>query len=201
MGETASGSKDGNTLHSIVGSEGCIVLGFDGTPTAEGVEWLKSFDDYDSVEDWMKDHDAEGSKRVAKIVMKDTVITQIIQENCVPENECVGDSFDQEKDVLVKLVKLQTEAWEVLMPLYYENGDSCSTGGYSKRAESLLANNIPFFFHFLSELHGLFDIKSLWMRTSEKGTHDKHSDRFRKGATHRGILSINCHDKKMYFER
>ena len=59
----------------------------------------------------MKDHDAEGSKRVTKIVMKDTVITQIIQENFVPENECVGDSFHQEKDVLVKLVKLQTEAF------------------------------------------------------------------------------------------
>jgi len=202
MGETASGSKDKKIKHSVQGSEGSLMLAFDGIPTAEGKKFLKTLQkDYGSVEEWMKVNDAEGSSGLAKVVMDDTVITQLVPEMFVPEEECEGDSFDLKNDVLVKLVKLQTEKGDVLMPLFFETGAACSTGGYAKRAECLLANNIPFFYYLLSELHALFDIKALWMRTSEEGTHGKHSDQFRNGATHRGILSINCHEKKMSFER
>eukprot|EP00984_Skeletonema_dohrnii_P006202 scaffold2229_cov92-Skeletonema_dohrnii-CCMP3373.AAC.1 len=202
MGGIASGSKDKKIKHSVQGSEGSLILGFDGIPTPEGKEFLKSMQqDYGSVEEWMKVNDAEGSSGLAKVLMNDTVITQLVPEMFVPEEECEGDSFDLKGDVLDKLVKLQTEEEDVLMPLFFANGSACSTGGYAKRAECLLANNIPFFYYLLSELHTLFDIKALWMRTSEEGTHGKHSDQFRNGATHRGILSINCHEKTMSFER
>lgn len=202
MGETASGSKDKKIQHSVQGSEGSVILAFDGTPTAKGAKFLKTFHkDYGSVEEWMKVNDAEGSSGLAKVLMDDMVITQLVPEMFVPVEECVNDKFDLKNDLLDKLVKLQTEKGDVLMPLFFENGASCSTGGYLKRAECLLSNNIPFFYYLLSELHGLFEIKALWMRASEEGTHSKHSDQFKNGATHRGILSINCHEKKMSFER
>eukprot|EP00573_Skeletonema_grethae_P009730 CAMPEP_0201697262 /NCGR_PEP_ID=MMETSP0578-20130828/10296_1 /ASSEMBLY_ACC=CAM_ASM_000663 /TAXON_ID=267565 /ORGANISM="Skeletonema grethea, Strain CCMP 1804" /LENGTH=235 /DNA_ID=CAMNT_0048183387 /DNA_START=14 /DNA_END=721 /DNA_ORIENTATION=+ len=202
MGETASGSKDKKIKHSVQGSNGSVILAFDGKPTPEGKKFLKMSQKYDgSVEEWMKVNDAEGSRGLAKVLMNDTVITQLVPEKFVPKEELEGDSFDLKNDVLVKLVKMQTEKEDVLMPLFFETGTACSTGGYMKRAECLLANNIPFFYYLFSELHVLFDIKALWMRASEEGTHGKHSDQFRRGATHRGILSINCLEKKMSFER
>ena len=202
MDETASGSKDKKTKHAVNGADGSLALGFDGTPTPEGEEFIKNFQEaFGSLEEWKKVNGVEGSDKLAKDLKEGIVITQLDPAMFVPKDECEGDSFDLGKDVLVKLVKLQTDKGDVLMPLFYENGAACSSGGYARRAECLLANNIPFFYHLLSELHALFDIKALWMRTSEKGTHDKHSDKFTKGATHRGIISINCHEKTMYFER
>ena len=202
MGESASGSKDKKTKHGVFQSDGSLMMGFDGTLKPKGKQLLESLqEDYGTVDEWIEVNGVKGSKKLAKDLKKDMVITQLVPENFVPEQEWEGETFDLEEDVLVKLVKLQTDEGDVLMPLFYENGASCSTGGYSRRAEALLANNIPFFHHLLSELHEMFDIKSLWLRSSENGTHGTHSDNFRKGCTHRGILSINCHEKMMSFER
>jgi hypothetical protein len=221
MDATASGSLDEKTKHGVNGSEGSLVFAFDFALKAKGKELLKNLG-CDSLEEWIEINGAEGCEKLAAMLRKHTVTMQIVPEAIVPKEEWVGESFDMKDDVLEKLVKMQTrrrreldaeegeevdeilegeEVNEILLAMFFENGKSCSSGGYSDRLEVLLANEIPFFFHLFSELHDLFDIKQMWMRASEEGTHDKHFDKFSRGATHRGILSINCHGKKMHFER
>ncbi len=213
MDATASGSLDDRTKHSVDGSNGSCMLAFDFALKAKGEELLKNLG-CDSVEEFIQVNGAQGCEKLAGMLRKHTVTMQLRPDQFVPKEECVGDSFDMEKDVLDKVVKMQTrvrehgsedgeegEVDEILLAMYFENGKSCSSGGYSDRLEILLANEIPFFFYLFSELRDLFDIKKMWMRASEEGTHDKHSDNISRGATHRGILSINCHGKKMHFER
>mmetsp|Transcript_1602 Transcript_1602/g.2389 ORF Transcript_1602/g.2389 Transcript_1602/m.2389 type:complete len:218 (+) Transcript_1602:84-737(+) len=198
MGKHSSGHNDNSNLkHSVTNTNDEIrgvVVGIDvavNPNKVEGENWLKSLKERNkkmSVDEWKKEVRAQGSEKVMKAAKKDLYIRVVN----------VADPDEIRKDVIEMLVKLQTDEGDPLMPLHFENGDSCSTGGYSQRAESLLCR-IPFFKNFYKIVNRSFDIKQTWCRASVEGTHDKHSDSFSRGATHRIILSINSYGKEMHF--
>ena len=200
MGQHCSGHNDSSKKlkHSVNHTDAevrGVIVAVDLAVTdnkKEGKDWLEKLQKENadmSEEAFMKKYHIKGNKAVMKEVKKDLII------------QVVNPDLDQDEvmeEIIPALVNLVTNHEDPLLPLYFENGESCSSGGYSQRAEHLLSQ-IPFFRKFYKTIEENFDIKMTWCRASAEGTHSKHSDTFHRGATHRLILSINCYGKEMHF--
>jgi hypothetical protein len=197
LGPISSGSLNKKMTHFIRDSKGGIIVAFDVIPKPGGEEILADLKKRNKslgLEGWKKEVRAVGDEAAMKKAMQDLFILETDPEKLVKD-------FDYKRDLLDKLVALQTNQEDMLMPLHFVNGDACSSGGHTTRTISELSNKIPFFRNFFELFSANFDFTSVWIRSSEDGTHDEHSDTFRSGATNRFILSINCFGKVMCFRR
>ena len=206
MGKHSSGHNENSKLqHAVHHNDPDNLGGVVGIDVAlkEGAEeWLEYLvgEEADmNMDEWMKFFHAKGDKNVLKDVRTDLHI-RVVEPGEFYKGEGVDQDFIRE-ELVTKLVDLMTDEKDPLCGLYFENGEACSTGGFSRRAQSLLSQNISFFDTFYQAINDNFVIKQTWCRASAKGTHKKHNDSFCRGATHRIILSINCYGKEMIFSK
>jgi hypothetical protein len=196
MGKHCSGNE-GDLKHWIKNAYGGMTVCMDVKAKEGGMAFLKRMknaDDKMSIADWKKAFNAKGNDEIIRKVRKDFHLRHLKRDLLLDGND--EEAFKRE--VLDKVVDQTVDEDDPLMPLRFENGESCSSGGHSQKTECLL-RKIPFFSRWYTKMGEDFEIIQTWCRASEDGSHDKHNDSFSKGATHRIILSINFHGKMMYF--
>lgn len=203
LGQHCSGHNDSSNLkHAVVHKDDAVRGGIVGIDVAlnddkggkDYLERMKKEDAKMTVEKFKAEYKIAGDNAVVEDVRKDLIVRVLNADKFYK-----GKDVEHTREELVKeLVDLITDEEDPLCPLYVDNGESCSTGGGSIRARSLLSK-IPFLKKFYKLIDDNFDIKQTWCRASSKGTHKWHDDSFSRGATYRVILSINCFGKEMHF--
>jgi len=86
-----------------------------------------------------------------------------------------------------------------LIVIFFERG--CGSSGISVTRTREVLMTSPSFKHIVLLLEGTFGVLGrLWVAMNISGLQDKHGDKIKKGCTHRGLLSLLCINKMMWFE-